>query len=65
MRKKERGAKVKREDDWLQGKRNITACRPRTLNYKLWRKAQASLPAAVNFIIPTLFPSSIGRKPSA
>ena len=31
LMKKERGTKVKREDDWLQGKRNITACRPRTL----------------------------------
>ena len=39
LRKEERGAKVKREDDWLQGKRNITAGRPRTVTIKLQRKA--------------------------
>ena len=39
MRKEERGAKVKREDNWLQGKRNITAGWPRTVTIKLQRKA--------------------------
>ena len=56
--------KTKSEDDWLQSQRSITAGRPRTVTIKLQRKAQASLPVVVNFIIPTLFSSSIGKKTS-
>lgn len=67
MRKEGRRAKVKREDDWLWGKRSINTGQPRTVTVKQRRKAAQALvpfPAVVNFIIPALFSLSTGSEPS-
>lgn len=44
---------------------DITACRRGLLTINCGEKTGHPFHMTVNFIIPTLFPSSIGRKPSA